>query len=269
MEFVGDEDPQRRAERGPGRGVERIAQRAAQEHVGRGFDGERLAGERAGIDQKIDEKEQADEQRDRSPLVRLDVGVESVGGHCWLKVLLGWCRNPSWVLDASFRDAPHHEGLRFPTSSWGAGRRPASRRMGRPLCYPLQHQIFTGGACSSALRSAAPTSKKSFGEKPSAPASSTAGNCWMPVLYSCTALLKKRRAAAILFSMSESWAWSCWKFWLALRSGEASLRANSCRSAPVSAFSAAAWAAPPPDRAAIAALRACTTASSVPRSWPA
>jgi hypothetical protein len=81
MEFVGDEDPQRRAERRPGRGVERIAQRAAQQHVGRRVDGERLAHERAGIDQEIDEEEQADEQRDRSPLVRLDVGVESVGGH--------------------------------------------------------------------------------------------------------------------------------------------------------------------------------------------
>ncbi len=38
-------------------------------------------------------------------------------------------------------------------------------------------------------------------------------------LYSCTALLKKRRAAAILFSRSESSACNCWKFALALRSG--------------------------------------------------
>src|SRR5262249_58286238 len=66
-------------------------------------------------------------------------------------------------------------------------------------------QNFTCGACSSALRSSTPTSKKSFGVNPSGPASSTAGNCWIPVLYSCTALLKKRRAAAILFSRSESW----------------------------------------------------------------
>src|SRR5665213_4004566 len=37
------------------------------------------------------------------------------------------------------------------------------------------------------------------------PAKIAAGNCWMPVLYSCTALLKKRREAASLFSMSESY----------------------------------------------------------------
>ena len=55
--------------------------------------------------------------------------------------------------------------------------------------------------------------------KPSEAANSAAGNCWMPVLYSCTELLKNRRAAAILFSMSDSSACSCWKFWLALRSG--------------------------------------------------
>ena len=40
--------------------------------------------------------------------------------------------------------------------------------------------------------------------KPNMPANSAAGKCWMPVLYSCTALLKKRREAASLFSMSES-----------------------------------------------------------------
>ena len=50
-------------------------------------------------------------------------------------------------------------------------------------------------------------------------ANSTAGNCWMAALYSGTALLKKRRAAAILFSRSDSSACSCRKFWLALRSG--------------------------------------------------
>ena len=46
------------------------------------------------------------------------------------------------------------------------------------------------------MRSSAPTSKNCFGWKPSEAANSAAGNCWMPVLYSCTALLKKRRAAA-------------------------------------------------------------------------
>src|SRR5262249_54162481 len=99
------------------------------------------------------------------------------------------------------------------------GRRQAvNAKIGKPSAA-IADQNFTCGACSSTLRSSTPTSKKSFGVNPSAPASSTAGDWWMPVVYSCTALLKKRRAAAILFSMSESWACNCWKFWLALRSG--------------------------------------------------
>ena len=40
-----------------------------------------LAQKCAGIGHQVDEEKQADQQRDRSPLVRLDVGVESVGGH--------------------------------------------------------------------------------------------------------------------------------------------------------------------------------------------
>jgi len=51
------------------------------------------------------------------------------------------------------------------------------------------------------------------------PANSTAGNAWIEALYSETALLKKRRAAASLFSTSVSSDWSCWKLVLALRSG--------------------------------------------------
>ncbi len=76
-------------------------------------------------------------------------------------------------------------------------------RPGMTLLRRNDAQNFTCGACSSTLRSS-PTSKNSFGVKPIEPANSAAGNCWMPVLYSCTALLKNRRAAAILFSMSES-----------------------------------------------------------------
>ena len=39
--------------------------------------------------------------------------------------------------------------------------------------------------------------------KPKVAANSAAGNCWMPVLYSCTELLKNRRDAAILFSIQD------------------------------------------------------------------
>jgi hypothetical protein len=68
-------------------------------------------------------------------------------------------------------------------------------------------------------RSVPPISKNALAEKPNMPASTTAGNCSMAVLYSETALLKKRRAAAILFSRSASSFWSYRKFWFAFRSG--------------------------------------------------
>jgi len=50
-------------------------------------------------------------------------------------------------------------------------------------------------------------------------ANTTAGKLSRDALYSAAALLKNRRAAAILFSRSDSSACSCRKFWLALRSG--------------------------------------------------
>src|SRR5207249_6338025 len=59
-------------------------------------------------------------------------------------------------------------------------------------------QNFTCGACSSTACSSA-AAKYSCGANPNIEANSAAGNCWMPVLYSCTALLKNRREAAILF----------------------------------------------------------------------
>mgnify|MGYP007054661945 CR=1 FL=1 len=68
-------------------------------------------------------------------------------------------------------------------------------------------------------RLCSPTSKKSRGPKPNGPANSTAGNCSRPVLYSLTALLKKRRAAASLFSMSLNSFCNCWKLELAFKSG--------------------------------------------------
>src|SRR6185437_12029150 len=83
---------------------------------------------------------------------------------------------------------------------------------------PCRLQNFTVGTCSTSAR-LAPRSKKSLRVKPNIPANRAAGICWMPVLYSWTALLKKRRLAAILFSRSESSLASCWKLALALRSG--------------------------------------------------
>src|SRR6202021_1792939 len=81
----------------------------------------------------------------------------------------------------------------------------------RRLQEGLKFQNFTVGA--------APRSKKSLRVKPNMPANNAAGICWMPVLYSWTALLKNRRLAAILFSRSDSSLASCWKLALALRSG--------------------------------------------------
>src|SRR5205823_2587329 len=80
------------------------------------------------------------------------------------------------------------------------------------------YQIIVDRAVSASVR-LAPRSKNSRGVKPNMPANKAAGICWMPVLYSWTALLKRRRLAAILFSRSESSPASCWKLALALRSG--------------------------------------------------
>ena len=50
------------------------------EPVERGVLRQRLGQQRAREHHHIDQEEQADQQRDRAPLVRLDVGVEAVGG---------------------------------------------------------------------------------------------------------------------------------------------------------------------------------------------
>ena len=78
---VGDENPDHGAGRGPGQRRDGIAQGAARQHVDRSVDGQRLPDQGAGIDQDVDQEEQADEKRDRAPLVRLDVAVETVGRH--------------------------------------------------------------------------------------------------------------------------------------------------------------------------------------------
>jgi len=49
----------------------------------------------------------------------------------------------------------------------------------------------------------------------------------MPVLYSWTALLKKRRDAAILFSRSVSSACNCWKLALGLEVPDRPLQART------------------------------------------
>jgi len=71
----------------------------------------------------------------------------------------------------------------------------------------------------TAARSPSSRSKNSRSWKPMLRAIRTAGNCWMPVLYSWTALLKKRRAEAILFSMSARSDWRRRKFSFAFRLG--------------------------------------------------
>jgi len=92
----------------------------------------------------------------------------------------------------------------------------------------------------------------------------------MPVLYSCTALLKKRREAAILFSRSVSSACNCWKFLVGLQVGiglgkreDLTQRAGQCILGSASALLRR------NPCAVIAELRALTTASSVPLSWAA
>src|SRR3954452_18492100 len=125
------------------------------------------------------------------------------------------------------------------------GPRFARTRWRRPGMTEQVHlQNFTVGTCSTSLR-VAPRSKNSLRVKPKAPANSAAGICWIPVLYSWTALLKKRRLAAILFSRSDSSLCNCWKLALALRSGYASDSAISLPSEALSWFSAApTWAGP-------------------------
>ena len=110
-------------------------------------------------------------------------------------------------------DAPSGHESR-PVGAGAARDGQPSPRTGR---YDAQN--FTFGGCWTALRSPSSRLKKSCGPKPSMLANRTAGKLSRRLLYSEAALLKKRRAAAILFSMSESSVWSCWKLVLALRSG--------------------------------------------------
>ena len=83
----------------------------------------------------------------------------------------------------------------------------------------VSHQNFTCGACSSSLALLdADVEEILRREVRACGASRTAPELRFPIVL-FTALLKNGRAAAILFSMSERSRCSCWKFWLALRSG--------------------------------------------------
>src|SRR5665213_139879 len=111
------------------------------------------------------------------------------------------------------------EAIQASSIEWIASRSlPSGAHSRDPLARNDEIQNFTDGTASVSAR-VAPRSKKSLRVKPNMPANKAAGICWMPVLYSWTALLKKRRLAAILFSRSDSSPASCWKLALALRSG--------------------------------------------------
>ena len=81
VKIIGDDDPHGRADRRPRRGAEKITPSPLQQPLQRGVVRQRLARERAGIDEQIDEQEQARQQRDRAALVGLDMRVEPVSGH--------------------------------------------------------------------------------------------------------------------------------------------------------------------------------------------
>jgi hypothetical protein len=74
--------------------------------------------------------------------------------------------------------------------------RPLASRAARGCLGGVIPHNFTCGACSSCVR-VSPRSKNTCGVNPNAVANSAAGNCWMPVLYCGTELLKKRRAKTV------------------------------------------------------------------------
>jgi hypothetical protein len=79
VESVGDQDPGDGAERRPRQGGDEILPRARDQPAERGIAHERLRRQRAGEHHHVDQEEQPDQQRDRPALVRLDVGVKTVG----------------------------------------------------------------------------------------------------------------------------------------------------------------------------------------------
>src|SRR5581483_4092863 len=81
MEFVGDCDPDDGADGGEWRRLGEVVDGGLHEIVEGCIDGKTLGNKGAGEDKQIDKKEEPDQQRDRTPLVRLDVAIKSVGGH--------------------------------------------------------------------------------------------------------------------------------------------------------------------------------------------
>jgi hypothetical protein len=81
MKFPGDQHPQRGSRRDERCGIEQVAEGGAQQPIERGVATHGLADQCAGVGQQIDEEEQADQQQNGAAAVRLDVGVETEGGH--------------------------------------------------------------------------------------------------------------------------------------------------------------------------------------------
>ena len=64
MKFVGDEDPDSGADGREGKSLDEIEERGLHQIVERSIDGQRFRQQRACEHQEIDQKEQADKQRD-------------------------------------------------------------------------------------------------------------------------------------------------------------------------------------------------------------
>src|SRR6185437_16010087 len=239
VEEIGDHDPEQHSARGIGQRADHVMERHGQVII----DGalavvHHLDDQRAGIDDDVDQHEQAREQDHRARPVRGDMGVETVGGHHVLSLSLvipghreavspesiATSAPGPWAIRAKFKKQGRSSfvcrecGKPQARCQYGFRARASGAPRNDEDVESSMPQNFTLGAASTSAR-LAPRSKKSRLVKPNMPANSAAGICWMPVLYSCTALLKKRRLAAILFSRSDSSFASCWKLALALRSG--------------------------------------------------
>ena len=83
VEFVGNENPNHRAHGGERQRLDEVEFGRAEQVIKRrsAARDERLGEQRAGEHHDVDQKEQSDQQRDRAALVRLDMRIETVGGH--------------------------------------------------------------------------------------------------------------------------------------------------------------------------------------------
>ena len=117
VELVGDPDPDRGADGGERRGPEQVVPRLAQQPLQRGVVLHRHGGERARIHHHVDEEEQADQQHNRAPPVRLDVGVETVGC-CHARYLSSRPSNPQ---GCASRDPPVRSVRSIIVAPWVPG----------------------------------------------------------------------------------------------------------------------------------------------------